>query len=86
MVEFKLVDYVRDINSIAKENNCAADKALQLFLANLAVMNDKFKGASHLNFRALGQQWNALSSDERNAQKAEVRLRMTRTTRGGSIE
>lgn len=85
-VKFNLADYVRDIQSIAKEYNCSNDQALHYFLANLATMSDRFKGASHLNFRQLGQLWNGLHNDERVAQKAAIHTRLNRTSRGGAVE
>lgn len=84
--KFSLINYVRDIQNIARENNCSNEQAMQYFLANLAIMNDRYKGASHLNFRQLGQLWNGLSSDERVAQKADIRVRLNRSNRGGSAE
>ena len=85
-MEFKLSDYVRDIQNMARENSCSNEKAMQLFLANLATMSDRFKGASNLNFRQLGQLWNGLPNDERVKQKADVSARLMRSTRGGSAE
>lgn len=85
-IKFNLVDHTMDIQKIADANKCSIDDAIGLFLSNLAVMNEHYKGAGHLNYRALGQLWNSLNSTERNNQKAELRSRLVRSKRGGSIE
>ena len=85
-VTFNLVDHTMDIQKMATVNNCDREKAMGMFIANLAIMREHYKGASHLNFHALGQQWNSLTGDERNKQKEEVRSRLKRTIRGGMSE
>lgn len=83
-VQFNLVDYTMDIQKIAEANKCSKEEALGKFIANLATMKEHYKGASHLNFHALGQLWNSLPGEERNTQKSEVRNRLLRVSRGGS--
>lgn len=85
-VQFNLVDHTMDIQKIAEENKCSNEDAMGMLVANLAVMKEHYKGASHLNYHALGQLWNALTSDERNTQKNETRNRLRRAKRGGSAE
>ena len=83
---FHLTDHIRDVQEIATANKCTTDVALQLFVANLATMKEHYKGASSINYAQLGQKWNALTSNERNEQKAAARARLARSTRGGSTE
>ena len=85
-ITFNLVDHTMDIQKMATENKCDREKAMGMFIANLAVMKEHYKGVSHLNFHALGQLWNSLPGEERNKQKEEVRSRLKRTTRGGMTE
>ena len=85
-VKFNLVDHTMDIQKIADTNECSNEEAMSLFIANLAVMREHYKGAPHLNYHVLGQLWNALTGEERNNQKIETRNRLRKTKRGGSIE
>lgn len=85
-VKFNLVDHTMDIQKIADTNKCSNEEAVGLFIANLAVMKEHYKGASHLNYHVLGQLWNALTGEERNTQKAETHNRLRKAKRGGSIE
>ena len=72
MKEFKLADYVPQIASIAEANKVGAADAVEYFVVNLNSMSDHYKGASELNIRELGQQWNKLNYKERNKQRREV--------------
>ena len=85
-VHFNLVDYTMDIQRMANEHKCSPEKAMGMFIANLAVMKEHYKGAPHLNYHELGQLWNALKGDERNNQKNETRNRLSKSKRGGAIE
>ena len=84
--KFRLSDYCSEMQKIASENKCTLEVAMQLMIANLATMKEHYKGASNLNYHELGQSWNSLKGDERNAQKEEARVRLARYKRGGSAE
>lgn len=83
---FNLVDYVRDIQSIAKEQKCTAEQAMLYFIANLAIMREYYKGAAQLNYHQLGQLWNALPGHVRTEQKEATRARLLRNVKGGITE
>lgn len=85
-VQFNLVDYTMDIQKVADANKCSNEEAVGLFIANLATMKEHYKGASHLNYHALGQLWNSITGEERTAQKTETYNRLKRVKRGGSVE
>ena len=72
MKDFNLQDYVPQIVSVAETNKVGAAEAVGLFIANLNTMNDHYKGASELNYRVLGQQWNKLNYKIRNKQRLDV--------------
>lgn len=70
---FELKMYEKDIRDGATKASIKNDDALTRFILNLAVMRPQFDiFSSEINFRALGQQWNALPSDTRNKQKKEM--------------
>ena len=78
---FKLSDYAKQIQAMASEMNVSSEVATNRFIENLALMKDQWPVADKaLNFRAMGQQWNVLSSAVRLAQKAEVIKMISRTT------
>ena len=72
MTEFNLELYVSDIVKMAEKHECDASSAVDKFITNLTTMSDYNSGAENLNFRALGQKWNALTSKTRNSQRAKV--------------
>lgn len=76
--KFNLSDYTQSILQIAQQQGISPEAALQCFVANLAVMRECYKGAPTLNYHTLGQQWNRLTSADRNAQKAETKVRLSR--------
>lgn len=78
---FNLKDYVRDIQSIATENNCTWEQAVDKFIVNLTTMKPHYKGADDINFHELGQHWNRLKYKEKNAQKAAVLQQTPKSTR-----
>ena len=82
--KFNLSDYTQAVLQIAKENNVAVEVAFQCFLANLSTMKEHYKGASELNYHALGQQCSKLLSRERVTQKEEMRIRLSRYSKGGN--
>ena len=82
-VKFNLSDHTHDIRKIADANNCSPEEGLRLFIANLAVMREHYKGASNLNYHALGQLWNGLSGSERNTQRAEAKARLVKRYNAG---
>ena len=81
--KFNLSDYTQEVLKIAEANGVAVDVAFQCFVANLATMKEHYKGASHLNYHQLGQQWNKLLNNEKLAQKAEAKARLSKYSRLG---
>lgn len=80
MSEFNLANYKSDIEAISAQHNVPMDKAVNMFVLNLNVMREHFKGASPAtNFHTLGQQWSSLPSATRRAQK-EALLNGSSTT------
>ena len=76
--EFNICDYTESVLKIAEANNLSTADALDRFLANLAVLREHYKGDPKINYHQLGQKWNALSSEKRNAQISEMRTRLSR--------
>ena len=72
MKEFNLQDYIPQIVGIAEANKVGAADAVEYFVVNLNTMSDHYKGASGINVRDLGQQWNKLNYKVRNKQRKEV--------------
>lgn len=72
MNNFDLKTYAAQIVSMAELNKLSAAEAVEHFVINLNTMNDYYSCPGGLNFRAMGQQWNALSYKIRNAQKTET--------------
>lgn len=81
--KFNLSDYTHDILKIAEENKVTNEVAFQCFLANLSTMHEHYKGAPHLNYNQLGQQWNKLLSKEKVAQKTEAKARLAKYSQRG---
>lgn len=76
---FNLANYEREIRNGATKAGISDKEALSKFIYNLAVMRPHFTiFDSALDFRVMGQEWNALSSDTRNAQKQAVFSKPTR--------
>ena len=69
MAKFELTEYTNQIASMAKVYGIGAPDAVDHFIVNLSTMSDHFSGASELNFRELGQKWNALGYKVRNQQR-----------------
>ena len=79
---FNLTDYVKDIQTMATDMHVSVEVATQKFIENLALLRDQWPVANKsLNFRAMGQQWNQLTSSVRNAQKAATIAQASRTSR-----
>lgn len=74
--KFDLANYTRYILDIASANRCSAADALRLFLKNLATMKEHYVGAPDLNYHKLGQQWNALLSTEKVAQRQAMERKL----------
>ena len=72
MKEFNLQDYIPQIVEIAEANKMGAAGAVEAFVVNLNAMKDHYKGATDINYRLLGQQWNRLSYKIRNKQRIDV--------------
>lgn len=82
--QFNLSNYTHDILKMSNSNpKMTVEVALQCFVANLATMKEHYKGCPDLNFHELGQQWNRLTSKERNSQKAEALARLSKYPRSG---
>lgn len=70
---FQLTEYIKEIRKGATSAEVAPEEALDRFLCNLALMNERFDGFdTKLNFRKMGQAWNALPSSERVAQRQKA--------------
>lgn len=72
MNTFDLKTYVPQMVAEAEASKCEASEAVERFVANLTTISDFHPFSGGLNFRALGQQWNALGYKVRNSQKAET--------------
>ena len=82
---FNLIDYVSNIAHVADTKQMESrGEALDLFLTSLAVMRDHRNLWPDLNLHTLGQQWNKLSSAERQKQVKDVqnKLKMYSRPRG----
>lgn len=86
MEKFDLTLYTRAIQQIALANKCSDIRAISLFIVNLAIMKEHYKGASHLNYAQLGQQWNQLPSYERIEQERKTKTLLEKPARGGRSE
>lgn len=69
MAKFELTDYTNQIATMANAYGVGAVDAVDNFIVNLSTLSDHFKGAPELNFRELGQKWNALGYKVRNQQR-----------------
>lgn len=79
MEQFQLADYIVDIRELAKQHSIAPDAAVGKFILNLNTLSDRYPlKNSNLNFRALGQQWGRLKSDEKLRQQQEVLAKLSR--------
>ena len=80
---FNLTDYEKDIRTGATTAKVAPEEAMNQFIYNLVIMRDHYKIFSpEIDFRALGQQWNRLSSDTRNTQKISCCNALRRSSHG----
>ena len=86
MEKFDLTLYTRSIQQIALANKCSDNRAVNLFIVNLAIMKEHYQGASQLNYAQLGQQWNSLPSYERIEQERKTKALLDKPTRGGRSE
>ena len=83
---FNLANYEREIRSGATKAGISDKEALSKFIYNLAVMRPHFTIFDNaLDFRAMGQEWNALSSDNRNAQKQAILSKPIRARSLGNL-
>lgn len=74
--------YIDAIRMYMSHEEVDASKAVDRFLVNLAVMRDHYVGFdSSINFRALGQAWNSMSSDERLSQRDNLLTQLSRGSR-----
>ena len=70
---FDLKNFEKEIRDYATKQNVSIEVATSRFIYNLTVMRPEIGDFnSQLDFRAMGQQWNKLSSDVRNKQKASI--------------
>lgn len=79
----KLEQYISEIRNIQRRYNCTPSEALGKFIMNLATMKEHFGSNPHLNFHELGQQWNRLNSEERNAQRESTLKLLTKSPMRG---
>lgn len=66
---FKLQEHATAIRGIAKRHECGAAEAVEKFIINLNTFSEHYPGAPEVDYRILGQQWNALSYKDKNKQK-----------------
>lgn len=79
---FDLKKFEKAIREYAEVKKVDLKVAVDHFVYNLALMRPQLEGFdTSLDFRALGQEWNKLSSDVRNKQKAEMFKAPTRATK-----
>ena len=69
MAKFELTEYINQIAAMAATYGVGASDAVNYFIVNLSTMSDHYSGAPELNFRELGQKWNALGYKVRNQQR-----------------
>lgn len=72
MAKFELTEYTNQIAAMAATYGVGASDAVNYFIVNLSTMSDHYGGAPELNFRELGQQWNALGYKVRNQQRVNA--------------
>lgn len=83
---FELKSYEREIRNYMNTNKVDAAESLNRFIFNLRVLRDHYEGfGPDINFRDVGQQWNKLTSDTRNAQKTSM-LKILSRPRTSSME
>lgn len=70
---FSLLDYEKEIRAGATKASISNEDALKRFIFNLTTLKPYYDHyANNINFRILGQQWNAQTSDIRNQQKTKL--------------
>ena len=69
MAKFELTEYINQIAAMAATYGVGASDAVNYFIVSLSTMSDHYSGAPELNFRELGQKWNALGYKVRNQQR-----------------
>ena len=74
--KFDLCNYLSSIRMVAQENHATPEQAVQMFVENLAIMREWYKGAPTLNYHELGQQWNKLLSQDKVDQKRDALRRL----------
>ena len=67
----ELKNYIWNIYEIAKANNVARDVARDMFIANMELGTDKYKGATNVSYRRIGLKWKALTADQKHREKVE---------------
>ena len=83
---FNLTNYEKEIRAGAAKNSITNEEALKQFIYNLIVMKPYYDiFGDVLNFRAMGQQWNSLSSDIRNNQREHMKIILGKTPRTRSL-
>ena len=74
--------YIWSIFDLGKTNNVDIGVAKDLFLANLTQKKAVYPGADELDYAALGEEWEALSTKEQTAQREAYR-QITAVTKAG---
>ena len=83
---FTLANYEKEVRNYMNTKDLEPAKAVEHLVVNLRVMKDFYPISSEMNFRALGQEWNSLPSDDRIKQQRDLVATLKRGPRGSRRE
>lgn len=83
---FTLANYEKEVRNYMNTKDLEPVKAVEHLVVNLRVMKDFYPISSEMNFRALGQEWNNLPSDDRIKQQRDLVTTLKRGPRGARRE
>lgn len=83
---FTLANYEKEVRNYMNTKDLEPVKAVEHLVVNLRVMKDFYPISSEMNFRALGQEWNNLPSDDRIKQQRDLVATLKRGPRGARRE
>ena len=83
---FTLANYEKEIRNYMNTKDLEPAKAVEHLVVNLRVMKDFYPISSGMNFKALGQKWNNLPSDDRIKQQRDLVATLKRGPRGSRRE
>lgn len=81
MDTFNLMDYVQEIQEISKKCECTVTAAVDRMIVNLNTFHEYHRGTGTLNYNVLGQQWSALTYDQKITQKNAVKTLVSQSSR-----